>query len=101
LPLAAVVIVAIVGGYVLLESLFARHGTPENIRRSIEATPVAVVIVIFGLLTLHRNEDYRSLLAMWSDVVAKRPDNPRAHHNLGSALYWQGRLDDAIAQYLE
>ncbi len=55
-----------------------------------------------GLLTVRRNADYRSELNIWSDTVAKRPGNERAHNNLGVA--WSelpGRLNDAIAQYQE
>jgi hypothetical protein len=101
LPLAAVVVVAIVGGYGVLEALFTRWGTPEHLRRWTEAVPVILAVAILGSMTVLRNEDYRSQLAMWSDVVAKRPDNARAHNNLGSALFKRGRPDEAIAQYRE
>jgi tetratricopeptide (TPR) repeat protein len=62
---------------------------------------VAVLILAMGLgwLTFHRNESYHSALALWSDVVAKRPENPYAHNNLGIALLQQGRLDEAILQF--
>ena len=63
---------------------------------------VPCLALALGLLTARRNEDYRSELAIWSDTVAKRPDNERAHSNLGVA--WSkipGRLNDAIAQYEE
>jgi protein O-mannosyl-transferase len=53
-----------------------------------------------GMLTVRRNEDYRSELAIWSDTVAKRPNNARAHNSLGVA--WSklpGRLNEAIAEY--
>src|SRR5262249_45584014 len=111
LPLAAVVVVAVVGGYLLLEALFARHGTPqgtssqeagkETLRRPAEMDRVVGVGLIFVSVTSHRNENYRSPLVMWRNVVAERPDNPRARNNLGAALEKQGRLDEAIPQYLE
>jgi len=53
-----------------------------------------------GWLTVQRNQDYRSELAIWSDTVAKRPDSARAHNNLGYALAKiPGRLADAIPEY--
>jgi tetratricopeptide (TPR) repeat protein len=60
----------------------------------------AALALGLGVLTAQRNEDYRSKLAIWGDTVAKRPDNERAHYNLGNA--WSripGRMNDAIAQY--
>lgn len=50
----------------------------------------------FGGLTWRRNQDYRSPLAIWSDTVAKRPENARALNNLGGALLAAGRTAEAI-----
>jgi protein O-mannosyl-transferase len=62
----------------------------------------AVLALGLGMLTARRNEDYSTGLAIWSDTVAKRPSNERAHYNLGRILSEvPGRLDDAIAQYEE
>jgi tetratricopeptide (TPR) repeat protein len=53
-----------------------------------------------GWLTLQRNKDYRTALAIWSDTVAKCPGNPRAHNNLGDALInIPGHLSAAISAY--
>jgi tetratricopeptide (TPR) repeat protein len=53
-----------------------------------------------GCVTVRRNEDYRSALAIWSDTVAKCPDNGRAHDQLGNALIKiPGRVLDAIAEF--
>ncbi len=50
--------------------------------------------------TWTRNEVYRSDESLWGATVASRPDNERAHNNLGIALEAiPGRLDDAISQY--
>ena len=52
--------------------------------------------------TWQRNGTYRSSEGIWSDTVAKRPENERAHVNLGAVwLGIPGRLNDAIAQYEE
>ena len=66
-------------------------------RRTIE---VAVVLAIaLAFLTVRRNQDYRSELAIWDDTVAKCPRNPRAHHNLGLALSRIGKIQEAIGHY--
>lgn len=58
----------------------------------------AVVACVGG--TIQRNKDYRSALALWSDTVAKCPDNERAWNNLAGALAGvPGRLPEAIAAY--
>ena len=49
--------------------------------------------------TIHRNNDYRDELSIWSDTVRKRPDNPRAQTDLGDALAQAGRLPEAIQHY--
>jgi tetratricopeptide (TPR) repeat protein len=60
----------------------------------------ATVAVGLGWLTIQRNNDYRSALAIWSDTVAKCPDNERAHVSLGAVLaHYPGRLPDEIAEY--
>jgi tetratricopeptide (TPR) repeat protein len=46
-----------------------------------------------------RNRDYRSAVALWSDTVAKRPENSRAHVHLGTAFAQENRHADAIAKF--
>ena len=85
LPLAAVVTLAVVGIYTLI-----------GWRSVVVCLAVAVGL---GFLTIQRNRDYRSELAIWSDTVAKRPANPWAHDWLGEALIDQGRVAEAIDQF--
>jgi tetratricopeptide (TPR) repeat protein len=86
LPLAAVMTLAAIGIHAMLKQ---------------RGWVVFIALALgLGLLTARRNEDYRSELSIWSDTVAKRPNNERAHGSLGNA--WSkipGRLDDAIAQF--
>ena len=82
LPLAAVVVLVVMG-------IHAFAG-----RRSM---PVFLVLAVgLGFLTVQRNQDYRSKIAIWGDTVAKRPENPRAHNNLGNALWESGKTEEAI-----
>jgi tetratricopeptide (TPR) repeat protein len=52
-----------------------------------------------GFLTMQRNRDYRSPIAIWSDTVSKRPGNLRAQYNLGFVLEQAGKTEDAIGYY--
>jgi tetratricopeptide (TPR) repeat protein len=54
---------------------------------------------MLGLVTLARNEVYRSKVALWGDVVAKTPHNEYGHYNLAHALEDQGRFTDAVKHY--
>jgi len=51
------------------------------------------------ILTHQRNNDYRTELGICLDTVQKRPQNPRAHNNLGTILCWAGKLEDADSCY--
>ena len=60
-----------------------------------------LLAVALGWLTLRRNEDYRSNVALWTDAVAKQPANARAHTNLGSAWLVAGNPTTALAEEKE
>jgi len=85
LPLAAVVVLVVVAMYELAG------------RRSLVV--LTAVGMVFGFVTSRRAEDYSSALRIWSDTVAKRPDNGRAQNNLGGVLLQNGQVDEAIARF--
>jgi tetratricopeptide (TPR) repeat protein len=86
LPLAAVIALVVLGFY-------AKFG-PRSLFGLVAAA------IVLGGLTIQRNNDYRSEVAIWSDTVAKWPGNAWAHNNLGTALGdIPGRLSDAIIEY--
>jgi tetratricopeptide (TPR) repeat protein len=82
------------------------------------AIPVALIVlglhrlagrgslVICGLLalggswlTVQRNHDYGTAERLWADTVVKFPANGRAHHELGKALFDQGRAGEALPYF--
>jgi tetratricopeptide (TPR) repeat protein len=87
LALAAVVVAGVLG---LSSFRLTRRATPALF---------LVAALAFGALTHRRNEVYQSPLALWSDTVAKRPNNPRAQENLGGALLDAGRMSEAVPYY--
>lgn len=90
LPLAAVVAVVVVGGY----SLLRRRARPV-----ILCVCALSLVCAMGLMTHDRNPDYRSEVAMWSDVVRKAPHNLRAWNDLAVALSEEGRVEEALETY--
>ncbi len=85
LPLVAMIALLVIGLY----RIFGR--------RTLLAWPV--VAVALGVATWQRNFDYRTDVALWTDTIAKRPENARAHNNLGGALLRDHRVPEAIVQF--
>lgn len=52
---------------------------------------LAIVIVLFGVLTVQRNAIWKDNYTLWSDSVSKSPLSAFAHENLGYALFYAGR----------
>jgi tetratricopeptide (TPR) repeat protein len=51
-----------------------------------------IVVLILGFVTARRNVDYRSVLAIWTDVAEKCPENYRAFSFLGEEAVAAGEL---------
>jgi tetratricopeptide (TPR) repeat protein len=114
LSLAAVAVLAVVGGYASWDRLLARPAgqggqSPFSPGMALGKTgfwaaPLAVlaaVVAALGWATVARNSDYRSLLALWQDAVDKCPDNPVAHYNLATVLDGADDTGEAIEHYRE
>jgi protein O-mannosyl-transferase len=87
LPLAAVVTLAVL----MLQRLLGRLVLPA----------LLTLVAVFGLLTFQRSETYRTEEGIWRDAIAKRPNNERAHHNLGVVLADAGRTAESVTEYEE
>lgn len=96
-PLAALAALAVVGGRLLLERLFARLRTRASTAWT--AATGAAVCVLLGLavLTAQRNTDYASPLSLWQTVVARRPHG-RARMSYASELVAAGRNGEAVGE---
>jgi tetratricopeptide (TPR) repeat protein len=102
LPLAPLVALVVLASY--RAGMRILEWLPNTIRA--EAKRIALVmataaVVILGFATARRNIDYRSRFTMWTDVVSKRPDNARAHNNLGEILADRNEMDRATAEFYE
>jgi Flp pilus assembly protein TadD len=84
LPLVAPVVLAVAGLKIIAG------------RRALHI--IAGVAAALALTAVARNTDYRSEIALYTDTVAKRPNNPFARYNLGKTLAEQGRFAEAIVQ---
>ncbi len=89
LSLAAVVVVAVV-----LVFVFLRH-RPARLRLGL----ALVALIALGTLTVRRNHDYRTVVALYQDTAEKRPGNAFAHYNLAKALAESGAPEAALPAY--
>ncbi len=94
LPLAALVVLAVIGMYAGWRRLVG----PGSVRMLTALTAGALAVLLVGL-SVRRNQDYDSAVAVWSDVVAKRPNNARAHLNLGDTFYRMGKMKEAKDEF--
>lgn len=102
LPLAAVVSVLVLAGYTELRRVVGRKGGGSaSVARTAGVSLAAVVVLALGAATYARNEDYHSPVRLWKDTVEKRPQNPRAHYNLGVFLVKEGARQQAIRHFEE
>jgi len=101
LPSAAVLALVVLGARSLLlraQSDGQRTAAP---RTALAAAALAVVAAGLAFLTWQRLYDYRNILAIWTDTVEKAPRNPVAQNNLGMALAFEGRVDEAQERFRE
>jgi tetratricopeptide (TPR) repeat protein len=85
LPLAAILVAAVLGLYALLGRRWIWFAVAFGVE--------------FFALTHARNDDYRTAVSIWSDTVAKQPNNLRARNFLAAALNGEGRYAEAIPHY--
>ena len=55
-----------------------------------------ILVLVFGIATLRRNQIWGSEIRLWQDTLAKSPQKARVYNNLGLALTHAGRLPEAI-----
>jgi tetratricopeptide (TPR) repeat protein len=88
------IVLAVVGGAVVL----LRRLGAQRARAAGAALAVAVAAVL-GVATSSRNEAWKSALALWDDAARKSPQKPRTWVNLGTALHFAGRYEEAVRAY--
>lgn len=87
LPLVAVIVLSVAA----CACWFGRRGL----------VALAVLAIGAGWMTERRNLDYQDDMILWSDTVAKQPENSRALSGLGTAYLDRGKLPEAQRYYAE
>ena len=60
---------------------------------------MVLLLVFLASLTLMRNQDFHSELALWQATVQYSPDKARVYNNLGYAYMQAGRTEEARAAF--
>lgn len=107
LPLAALVVLAVIAGRSVLVRL--KPDTTEKGTKSasvvagfsrtdaVAATVVTLVAIALGVRTVYRNQEYAVPASLWRTVVERRPHG-RARMSYATELVSLGQHDEAIAQ---
>jgi tetratricopeptide (TPR) repeat protein len=107
LPLAALVVLFIVGGYLAAQRVLRNRAGGRLALFGFEPSLVAVAIpalalvLASGVVSAHRLDTYYSPLAVWEQVLRVQPYNSVAYQNKGFLLQEAGNLPGAIDQYRE
>ncbi|MFQ5429996.1 MAG: tetratricopeptide repeat protein [Phycisphaerae bacterium] len=99
LPLAAVLTAVALAARGGLVALADRLSLSRRARFAVGWGLVLVVTAALIATTRRRNEDYRSELTMWRDIVTQQPHNARAWDSLGIALSRADRPAEAAEAY--
>lgn len=60
---------------------------------------LTTVIILFAVLTVLRNEQWRDPLVFWQDALAKSPNKQRIHGYIGNVYRDRGDMPGALKEY--
>ncbi len=99
LPVAGVITLLVLGPFELGRLAAETKAFPgRHVLRHLGFVASAAVVILLARMTHERNADYHVYDRIWSDTVAKRPQNARARNNYATSLLAQGRFAEAEPQ---
>jgi tetratricopeptide (TPR) repeat protein len=88
-------------GFCLAAGVLLHHtwGPEKSGRRAgkIIAVLLCGTLVFFSVVTLGQNQVWQNSISLWEKTTARSPGDYMAHHNLGSAYFEAGRMNEAAA----
>ncbi len=65
-------------------------------RRKFLIAFLSIIIIVFSMLTLKRNTEWKDEYTLWSETVRQYPENAHANNYLGMGIFDKGLIDRAI-----
>lgn len=101
MPLAALAVLGVLAWHEWISPALRKVVPSARVAGAAEIVVVVALAAALSQATYRRNLDYRDERAMWQDVIAKRPDSPRAHLSLGIAQMRRGQIQPALDAFDE
>ena len=60
---------------------------------------VILLVVLYAVITVNRNSDWKNGLSLWSQTLKHVPNSPGVHSNLGRAYFEDGKLEEAVNEF--
>jgi Flp pilus assembly protein TadD len=103
LPLIAIAVVFVVGGYLLTSELIRPFvDGPKFVRRLSQLSALASLLILavaLGVASANRLEAYDDETNLWREVLRVYPQDAIAQYNLGSQHLAAGRLEEAVEAF--
>ncbi|HTQ38618.1 MAG TPA: tetratricopeptide repeat protein, partial [Pirellulales bacterium] len=109
LPLAAIITLAVVGGYGLMlraspAVTTAVLNTQSSVTRqstslAVIAGPAILLALVCSMIDVHRVSAYHSAIDLWQNTIISQPNDSVAYYNCGVELASANRLQQAIEYY--
>ena len=87
--------------FVCLIYALQRYVADEELRKKFSSGVMWAVIIVFSIMTIERNLDWRDDVTLWKDTIAVSARSSLAYNNLGFAYDRLGQYNKAIPAYLE
>jgi len=71
----------------------------SEVRRRQAMTVFIVLIAMYSVRTIVRNEDWKTPGRLWFSTTQVSPFSPRAHNNMGDVYVQEGNFDGAIREF--
>lgn len=99
LPLAAILVLLVVGVYRFVQSRVQR-GVSNESGGPLSAILIATILfaLIYGIASAKRLRDYYDPILLWEQVARAQPANYLAHYNLGLLYNHAGREPESFAE---